>query len=635
MNGKNTPVSKTLADLLESRGTLTQDQILTLLKPVMTALTQLHKQNRVHGHISPETITLHDNSRLFFCCPLSLKTQTGLLANIKASGNSLGYTFSLASCTDGYVSDDLPYRALETYMNGPLTPAADVYSLCAVMYHALTGTPPKTAQELMYADSDIFSDISAATGLAPAEIIAKGIALLPKNRYTDIKELASVLNALTVSKPKTMQKDAEKEPFKEDSKIFPDEPTIKYTRNEERIVLPADFLDILTAKYKKSGQNFRRDSITAIVFDWSLSLPPDSIFSAQIIGDGVKGNTVAWTEKDSVCTGFRDGICLHISADGIIHADVSCSGMFADCQNLERIDFNRCLDTSAAVDMSRMFYGCSSLSSLNLAGFDTSKVQTMESMFKNCSHPYFSDLREIVTNLDFSGITGGGLKNMVKGTAFERELTSQSQSIASHPPVEQLLKPMERVRLLCEDFASKHPKRYNIAISDVLKTGLGLNDQKVYLSHDDTWLKSGKNGFAVTDHGFVCHLLPECNLSRCFPMIFGNLLHDWICYDFFQSVLCQYFFFVVISLCCIYKSISYFQLNISIICNANDGDIILNTDIGSGGTSANFSYISAFNQVCQSSFDCHFAYIRAKFHYFFFRNFAYFMIYHSLNSLRF
>ena len=224
---------------------------------------------------------------------------------------------------------------------------------------------------------------------------------------------------------------------------------------------------------------------------------------------------------------------------------------------------------------------------------------------------------------------------MVKGTAFERELTSLSQSIASHPPVEQLLKPMERVRLLCEDFASKHPKRYNIAISDVLKTGLGLTDKKVYLSHDDTWLKSGKNGFAVTDHGFVCHLLPECNLSRCFPMIFGNLLHDWICYDFFQSVLCQYFFFVVISLCCIYKSISYFQLNISIICNANDGDIILNTDIGSGGTSANFGYISAFNQVCQSSFDCHFAYIRAKFHYFFFRNFAYFMIYHSLNSLRF
>ena len=32
MNGKNTPVSKTLADLLESRGTFTQDQITYALK---------------------------------------------------------------------------------------------------------------------------------------------------------------------------------------------------------------------------------------------------------------------------------------------------------------------------------------------------------------------------------------------------------------------------------------------------------------------------------------------------------------------------------------------------------------------------------------------------------------------------
>lgn len=39
--------------------------------------------------------------------------------------------------------------------------------------------------------------------------------------------------------------------------------------------------------------------------------------------------------------------------------------------------------------------------------------------------------------------------------------------------------------------------------------------------------------------------------------------------------------------------------------------VISNTDIGSGGTRANFSDISAFNQVCQSSFDCYFAYIRA------------------------
>ena len=66
MNGKNTSVSKTLADLLESHGTLTQDQILTLLKPVMTVLTQLHKQNRVHGHISRKQLHSMTTAACFF-----------------------------------------------------------------------------------------------------------------------------------------------------------------------------------------------------------------------------------------------------------------------------------------------------------------------------------------------------------------------------------------------------------------------------------------------------------------------------------------------------------------------------------------------------------------------------------------
>ncbi len=538
MNGKNTPVSKTLADLLKSRGTLTQDQILTLLKPVMTALTGLHKQNRVHGHISPETITLHDNSRLFFCCPLSLKTQTGLLANIKASGNSLGYTFSLASCTDGYISDDLPYRALETYMRVPLTPATDVYSLCAVMYHALTGIPPKNAQERIYDNSDIFSNLFDTVDTAAAEIIAKGMSLMPKERYTDIKALADALNALTVSNPETEQKNTEKEPFKDDSKIFPDRPAIKYTRAKERIVLPADFLDILTSRYKKSGQNFHRDRITSIVFHQSFDLmielkPP--IFAVQKTSDGLD-DPVTWLEEDFLCTGIRDGICLHISANGIIHTSVSCRGMFADCQNLERINFNSSLDTSAAVDMSRMFYGCRSLSSLDLSGFDTSKVGTMESMFEGCGSFGFPDLKKIVESLDFSGITGDGLKNMFKGTVFEHELTALNLFPTSNPSFEKLFSPMDRIRLLCKDFAAKYPKRYRTDISDVLKAGLGLKNETVYLSHDDTWLKSGKNGFAITDHGFVCRNLmqnPQRLTFKAFkaakklsPITSANILAD-------------------------------------------------------------------------------------------------------------
>ena len=507
----NNHIQKTLADLLDGGRKLTREEIISVILPAADILADMHSRGSIHGHISPKAILLHDNSQLFFCCPLSLKTQTGLLANIKAAGSSLGYTVSLANWSGSYTSNDMPYRALETYMRAPLTPSADIYSLCAVMYHALTGIPPKNAQERMYDNSDIFSDLFDTAGTSAAEIIAKGMSLMPTERYTDIKALADALTALNVSNMETEQKDTEKEAFKDDSKIFPDRPAIKYTRAKERFVLPADFLDILTARYKKSGQNFHRNRITSIVFHQSFDLmielkPP--IFFVQKTSDSLD-DPVAWLEEDFLCTGIRDGICLHISANGVIHTSISCRGMFADCQNLERINFNSSLDTSAAVDMRRMFYGCRHLSSLNLSGFDTSKVETMESMFEGCGSFSLPDLKKIVESLDFSGITGDGLKNMYKGTVFESELTALNLFPASNPPVEKRFSPMEHIRLLCEDFAAKYPKRYRTGISDVLKAGLGLKNETVYLSHDDTWLKSGKNGFAITDHGFVCRNLMQ------------------------------------------------------------------------------------------------------------------------------
>ena len=52
-------------------------------------------------------------------------------------------------------------------------------------------------------------------------------------------------------------------------------------------------------------------------------------------------------------------------------------------------------------DIGRMFYGCSSLTSLDLSNFDTSQVTAMSGMFKNCSN-----LLEItVDKFDTSNVT--------------------------------------------------------------------------------------------------------------------------------------------------------------------------------------------------------------------------------------
>ena len=552
MNAKDMSSYKTLADFFKSRGTLTRDEILTLLNPVMASLAKLHKKNRVHGHISPETIMLHDNSLLLFCCPPSKKYLKNLFANIKASGGSFGYTAALSENSGIYTANDAPYRALETYMAGPLTPAADIYSLCGVIYYAVFGAAPVTALNKMYDDIRPSMPYTSDADKRFMDMICKGTALLPKDRYEDIETLLAALN-----QPATAAKASSGKPAK----------------RAVSASLPANFIKIFVSEYQKTDQTFNRDSITSITFYKTLDQAPENVIDVTAKKNGA---IIAWAVKNKA-----NDYSLYAASQDIIRTGADCSGMFAECKNLKKISFNqsfstaaavnmqkmfyklpkltslslkdfrtfkadnmsqmfwcceslkslnlKSFDTSAVTDMSGMFYGCRRLTSLDLSGFDTSNtfsmmlmfcsclslktldishfdtsgVENMQSMFESC-HGLNNQLKEIIADLNFSHIIGNGLTDMIKDTDFEGELTALSQSIASHPSIEQLFKPTERMRLLCEDFAAKYPKRYSTGISNVLKTGLGLTDEKVYLSHDDTWLKSGKNGFAVTDRGFVC-----------------------------------------------------------------------------------------------------------------------------------
>ena len=69
------------------------------------------------------------------------------------------------------------------------------------------------------------------------------------------------------------------------------------------------------------------------------------------------------------------------------------SGMFASCSSLTSLDVTS-FNTSMVTDMSGMFYGCSKLTSLDLSHFDTSNVTAMFNMFQYCSS---------LTSLDVSG----------------------------------------------------------------------------------------------------------------------------------------------------------------------------------------------------------------------------------------
>ena len=89
------------------------------------------------------------------------------------------------------------------------------------------------------------------------------------------------------------------------------------------------------------------------------------------------------------------------SIEGLEHlntsqvTDMGC--MFYGCASLTSLDLTS-FDTSKVTDMGWMFSGCGSLTSLDLTSFDTSKVTDMEEMFSGCESLTALDLSSFDTS---------------------------------------------------------------------------------------------------------------------------------------------------------------------------------------------------------------------------------------------
>ena len=89
------------------------------------------------------------------------------------------------------------------------------------------------------------------------------------------------------------------------------------------------------------------------------------------------------------------------SIEGLEHlntsqvTDMGC--MFYGCASLTSLDLTS-FDTSKVTDMGWMFEGCGSLTSLDLTSFDTSKVTDMEEMFSGCESLTALDLSSFDTS---------------------------------------------------------------------------------------------------------------------------------------------------------------------------------------------------------------------------------------------
>lgn len=167
-----------LKQYLKNRGgTIDEATVLTLMKPVLESLYEIHKAGLVHRDISPDNIMVDNSGKIKL---IDFGSARG-----KSAETEKTYTVILKH---GYAPSE------QYYAKGKQGPWTDIYSLCATMYKMLTGSIPPNSVERM--ENDEYKAPSAL-GINVSQrteyVLSKGLAVKAADRYQDIGQLLTDL----------------------------------------------------------------------------------------------------------------------------------------------------------------------------------------------------------------------------------------------------------------------------------------------------------------------------------------------------------------------------------------------------------------------------------------------------------
>lgn len=141
------------------------------------------------------------------------------------------------------------------------------------------------------------------------------------------------------------------------------------------------------------GTDLMRNQVASVTFLNTLKDAPDTVVDLSAARDG---SVQSWI----VPNGNR--FDLYIAAEGGVKAPANSSGLFAYYDGATSISFNNSFDTSGAVYLDQMFYGCSSLKNVDLSGIDTENAETLDFFFAGCAGLTTVD----VSSFDTANVTG-------------------------------------------------------------------------------------------------------------------------------------------------------------------------------------------------------------------------------------
>jgi beta-lactam-binding protein with PASTA domain len=148
---------RTLRDVIRDTGPLSASRSLSLLEPVLRALSAAHAAGLVHRDVKPENVLLGDDGRVKVA-------DFGLARAVETSN---------LTATTGLLIGTVAYLAPEQVEHGTADPRTDVYAAGILLWEMLTGTPPYDGDSpLSVAYRHVHDDVPAPStlvhGIPPA-----------------------------------------------------------------------------------------------------------------------------------------------------------------------------------------------------------------------------------------------------------------------------------------------------------------------------------------------------------------------------------------------------------------------------------------------------------------------------------
>ncbi|AFY83429.1 bifunctional serine/threonine-protein kinase/formylglycine-generating enzyme family protein [Oscillatoria acuminata] len=174
----------TLWDYVQQRGSLSETEALSYIRPIADALVQVHGVGLVHRDVTPMNIMLRDNRQ-------------PVLIDFGISGEIVP-----SSIISSKMFGNRAFAPYEQLIKGDRNPTVDIYTLAASLYYLITGQLPQDCFSRKVDNEPLIDPKDLVLVSQPInDAILKGMELLPKKRYTSMAAFLGLLSPAPAPPP--------------------------------------------------------------------------------------------------------------------------------------------------------------------------------------------------------------------------------------------------------------------------------------------------------------------------------------------------------------------------------------------------------------------------------------------------